>query len=204
MGLFDIFKQVSPIARVELQFQEDFETTSTVAVLVEGRIPSGMEIWIWDLYYAKTLYNIGRCEAAEGVKAHLERWASKWVTPFWSGLPAPAEAFTLDSDLTLSAKSTPRAETYTVDVVPGRKGWPVIQTHLPSQPFKNRAAYSTLAFAQHLIALDQDHFGLELPLHVLAMRKYYADVKPYTALTSVLGAPTHAIQSAMQFMGDYG
>lgn len=203
MGLFDLLKpSASTLAKVSIQFPDNFETSSEVSLLTEGRIPSGMEIWIWDLYYAKTLFNLGRSEAAEGMKAQLEMWAEEWVTVLMSGLPLPTEALVLDPDLILSANSIPRAEAYRIDVIPGKSDWPMILTYLPSQGFQNRAAYSVLAFAQHLINLDRLHFGREFPVHVLAMRKYYSDVKPYSQLASVLGAPTHAINSAMELFKD--
>lgn len=205
MGLFDLFKpSASTLAKVSIQFPDNFETSSEVSLLTEGKITPGMEVWIWDLYYAKTLFNLGRSETAEGMKTQLEMWAEEWVTVLMSGLPLPTEALVLDPDLILSANSIPRAETYRIDVILGDRDWPMIQTYLPSQGFQNRDAYSVLAFAQHLINLDPLRFGREFPVHVLAMRKYYSDVKPYSQLASVLGAPTHAINSAMELFKDLG
>lgn len=203
MGLFGLFKpSAATVARVNIDFPGDFETSSVVSVVVQGRIPVGMEIWIWDLYYAKTLFNLGRCEGAEGVKTQLETWAEEWVTVLMSGLPMPPELLILDQDLVLSSTSISRAEVYRIDVMAREKEWPLIQTHLPSQGFQNRAAYSVLAFAQYLIDRDRTQFAREFPLHVLAMRKFYSEVKPYTQLASVLGAPTHAINSAMALFKD--
>lgn len=203
MGIFDLFKPSAfTIARVSIQFPDDFETSSSVAILVEGTIPHGMEIWVWDLYYAKTLFNLGRCKVADGMKAQLESWAEEWVTVLMSGLPLPPEAFMLDSDLVLSAKPISRAEAYGIDVLARDRSWPTIQTHLPSRAFQNRTAYSALALAQYLIDRDRRYFARDLPVHVLAMRNYYSDVKPYTQFASILGAPTQAINSALELFKD--
>ena len=203
MGLFGLFKpSASLVARVSIQFPDDFETSSTVSILVEGTIPHGMEIWVWDLYYAKTLFNLGRCEVADGMKTQLEAWAQESATVLMLGLPLPPEAFVLDPDLVLSLKPISRAETYGIDVLARDGGWPMIQTSLPFRGFQNRAAYSALALAQYLIDRDRPQFAWELSAHVVAMRKYYSDVKPYTQLASVLGAPTQAVNSALKFFKD--
>lgn len=148
-----------------------------------------------------TLFNLGRCEGAEGVKTQLETCAEEWVTVLMSGLPMPPQLLVLDPDLVLSSTPIPRAEVYRIDVLAGNE-WPLIQTHLPSQGFQNRAAYSVLAFAQYLIDRDPTQFAREFPMHVLAMRKFYAEVKPYTQLGSVLGAPTHATNFAIELFKD--
>lgn len=203
MGLFDLFKpSLSTAARVDIQFPDDFETSSRVSILIEGAIPNGIEIWIWDLYYAKTLFNLGRCEATERLKSQLETWAEERVTIHMSGLPLPPEALVLDPDLVLSTKPFARAETYRIDVLAHDRNWPTIQTHLPSGGFQNRTAYSVLAFAQYFIDRDRQHFAREFPVHVLTMRKYYSEVNPYTKLASVLGAPTHAINTTLQLFKD--
>ena len=202
MRLFGLFKP-SPktIATVRIAFPHDFESSSVVSLLVEGRLPAGMEIWIWDLYYAKTLFNLTRCQAAEGLKAQLEAFAQERVAVMASGLPVSPELTVLDPDLVLSSTPTAHAETYRVEVTRG-KDWPLIQTHLPTQGFQNRAAYSVLAFAQYLINRDRTMFAREFPVHVLAMRQYYLEVQPYDQLRSVLGAPIHAIKSATSFFKD--
>ena len=81
MGLLDLFKpSASTTARVDIQFPDDFEMSLKVSIRIEGAIPNGTEIWVWDLYYAKTLFNLGHCEAADGLKSQLEAWAEDRVT----------------------------------------------------------------------------------------------------------------------------
>ncbi len=198
--MFNIFKKhVTPEAQVFIQFPENFESTSAVSVRVEGSLPKGFETWIWDLYYAKTLYNLSKNAISNGLKEQLESWAEQWVSLLLSGLPLPKEALFLDSEINLiSYKQGSENEEYRIDIIETKDEWPTIQTHLPINGFQNRAAYSVLALAQFLINSDSTYFGRELPIHLLAMKQFYADTKPYTSIKSVLEAPVYAVNSAMK------
>jgi hypothetical protein len=66
MGLFGRSKPSAPLARVRIMFPDDFEANSSVSVIIEGTIPPDMEMWVWDLFYAKTLYTLGQCESLSG------------------------------------------------------------------------------------------------------------------------------------------
>ena len=58
--MFNIFKKkATPVSQITIQFPIDFESTSVVSVCEKGTFPKGYENWIWDLYYAKMLYNLG-------------------------------------------------------------------------------------------------------------------------------------------------
>ena len=198
--MFNIFKkQVTPIAQVFIQFPEEFESTSAVSVRVEGLFPKGFETWIWDLYYAKTLYNLGKNAISNGPKEQLENWAEQWIIPLLSGLPLPQEAMVLDTEINLVGyKHGAENEEYRIDIIETEYEWPTIQTYLPNNGFKNRAAYSVLALAQLLINNENTYFARELPIHLLAMKQFYADEKPYTSIRSVLEAPVYAINSEMK------
>ena len=61
--MFDYFKKTTiPQAQVLIQVPSNFESTLIVSVEEEGPMPNGFENRIWDLYYAKTLYNLGEMQ----------------------------------------------------------------------------------------------------------------------------------------------
>ncbi len=170
-----------------------------MSVHVKGLLPKGFENWIWDLYYAKTLYNLSKNAISNGLKVQLENWAEQWAAPLLSGLPLPQEALVLDSEINLvDYKHGSKNEEYRIDIIEIEDEWPTIQTYLPNNGFQNRAAYSVLAFAQFLINRDSTYFARELPIHLLAMKQSYSDAKPYTSIKSVLEAPVYAVNSAMK------
>jgi len=206
MGIFNIFKkQTTPIAQVFIQFPEDFESTSAVSVCVEGLLPKGIENWIWDLYYAKMLYNLGKNEISNGLKEQLENWAEQWTAILLSGLSLPQEALVLDSEINLiDYKLGSESEEYRIDIIETKNEWPTIQTYLPNNGFQNRAAYSVLAFAQYLINRDSAYFARELPIHLLALKRFYTDHKPYSSMRSVVEAPTYAVNAAMKAFEELG
>ncbi len=198
--MFNFFKKkLVPNAQILIQFPSEFESTSLVSVIVEGLIPKGFENWIWDLYYAKTLYNLGKNAISNGLKEQMESWAEQWAELLLSGLPLPQEALNLDPELRLiDDKLDDDCEEYIIDILEPDGKWPIIQTYLPNNGFQNRAAYSVLALSQHLINKDKEYFARELPIHLMAMKRFYSDVKPYTAMRSVVEAPTQAVNSALE------
>jgi hypothetical protein len=198
--MFNIFKkEATPVTQITIQFPIDFESTSVVSVCEKGTFPKSYENWIWDLYYAKMLYSLGENAISDGLKEQLENWADHWVGPLLSGLPLPQEALILDYDLKLVGDTLiGEPEEYRIDIIESNDGWPTIQTYLPKNGFQNRAAYSVLAFAQYLIDMDKNYFARELPIHLIAMKRFYTDTKPFTSIRSVLEAPTYAVNSALK------
>ena len=199
--MFDYFKKTTiPQAQVLIQFPSNFESTLIVSVQEEGPMPIGFENWIWDLYYAKTLYNLGENAISNGLKEQMEEWAEQWAGALLSPLPLPEEALILDLDLTLlDKKLNGEYEEYRVEIIKSNREWPTIQTYLPNKGFQNRVAYSVLALAQYLINKDKKHnFSRELSIHLLALKRFYANHKPYTSMRSVIEAPTFAVNAAME------
>ena len=199
--MFDLFKKTSvPKVKVLIQFPSNFESTSIVSVQEEGPMPNGFENWIWDLYYAKTLYNLGENAISNGLKEQMEGWAEQWAGALLSPLPLPEEALILDLDLTLIDKNLDgEYEEYRIEIVDSNSAWPTIQTYLPNKGFQNRAAYSVLALAQYLINKDKPRvFAPELSIHLLALKRFYANHNPYTSIKSVIEAPTFAVNAAME------
>jgi hypothetical protein len=192
-------KQAKSQAQVFVQFPEDFESTSVVSLGVEGSLPKGFENWIWDLYYAKTLYNLSKNAISYGLKEQLESWAEQWASSLLSGLPLPPEALVLDSEINIVGyKLGSENEEYRIDIIETQNEWPLIQTYLPNDGFLNRTAYSVLALAQFLINQDNTYFARELSIHILAMKRFYAVEGPYTSIGSVVDAPVYAVNSAMK------
>jgi hypothetical protein len=198
MRLFSRSKPSAPLARVSIQFPNDFETNSSVSVIIEGVIPPQMEAWVWDLFYAKTLYTLGRCGVADGMKGSLESWATRAF--LLTAAPLQDERIMFDPEMILSRTPLPSKEVYQIDVLPGKRGWPTILTHLPGGGFQNRHAYSVLALGQYLVDALGHNFTCELAANILEMQKYYADVAPYSKLSSLMGAPTHAISAALELI----
>ncbi len=64
-------------------------------------------------------------------------------------------------------------------------------------------AASTIALAQYFQARNAN-FARELPIHVLAMRKFYEDERPASDQESLMEAPLFALNKAMKFFQEMG
>ena len=206
MGLLDRFrKRKQVLSRVEIAFPSDFESSWLVSVVEEPPLPEDFNNWVWDLFYAKTLYELGINPISQGLRAQLEAWAEQWVIPCFGAIPLPPEGLTVDDDLRLvSSRLETGSEAYVLEVISGKpslrnpKGWPLIQSYLPSRGYQNRMASAVLALAQHLLARDEEAFGRMLPIHILAMRKYYREVEAHDKLRAVPAAPVFAVNTEME------
>ena len=207
MSIFGkLFKdRETSIAQIRIAFPDDFENSWAASVVAKPEVRKGMENWIWDLYYAKTLYGLGKCPFSEGLQEELETWATKWAAVLLGELPLPPlEMLAIDENLVLGELSA-AAEDYVIDVVSGNrrvKDWELIQTHLPKGGHKNRMAFSVLALTHYYFANDNAQFTRALPIHILAMHSYYREKANYDKLISVLGAPVFAVDKEMRFRED--
>jgi hypothetical protein len=208
LGLLGMFGDSGKaVARISFGFRPDFETTYRVSVSEKGAFPEGFENWIWDLFYAKTLYTAGKNTISDGMKSQLENWAEEHVVVLLlPGFPVPKKVFcTLDQDLEIThSEHGGDEEVYELIIIqsgPTRrnpKAWPTIETRLPRRGFQNRFASAVLVLAQHLMAKN-DCFTRMLPLHILSVKRFYSERWNYNSIRSVVGAPVFAIEKEMDW-----
>ncbi len=203
--VFGLFSKKEKLITYKFEFDLNFESNAVVAVIEDGYLEEIHYAWIWDLYYAKTLYTLGNNEISNGLKNHVETWAE----PLASGLGFPIEAseemglLILDKDLKLSktALRTKSQDEYILEVHQRQKDWPHIQTFQSTTGYQNRFAYSVMVLGQHFINKSR-YFAKEIPIHILSMRKYFNDMRPFTDMRSTIEAPTFAIKDSMELYGE--
>lgn len=135
------------------------------------------------------------------MKKHVENWAE----PLAARLSFPIEAskemglLNLDKDLKLS-KTPLKAKShdvYTLNVYQKQNDWPYIQTYQSVTGYQNRFANSVIVLGQHFMNKSR-FFAREVPIHILSMRKYFNDTRPYTDLKSTIGAPAFALNESAE------
>jgi hypothetical protein len=207
MGFFGLFGTSGKVvASVGFGFRPDFEATYRVSVSEKGIVPEGFENWIWDLFYAKALYTIGKSQIADRIKSQLETWAEEHAPVLLSGFPVPTNFFwTLDPDLEITHSGhgvdEEVCELVIIERGPSRrnpKAWPTIETRFPRRGFQNRYASAVLGLAQHLMA-GNAYFTWMLSFHILSMKQFYNERQGYSRIRSVVDAPVFAIQKEMDW-----
>ena len=200
-----IFSKKEKVITYKFEFDSDFEINSVVSLIEEGSLEEGFKVWVWDLYYAKTLYVLSNNEISKVLKKTIEKWAE----PVISGIGFPPEIgnemglLVLDKDLQLTKKAlgTKNKDVYLLEVFQKGNNWPYIQTYQPTKGYQNRLACSVIALGQHFIN-ESKNIAKEMSLHVLSMKKYYHETNPFTSIRSTIGAPSFAIKESMEFFNE--
>lgn len=164
---------------------------------MEGEIPDARHAWIWSLYYAKVLYELGSTSAGLGLKGLLEAWAMATATVRSSTRAPLAAPYPIDPNLKLVGQSSRGWVVFQVDVSNGTDGWPVIVTRRTSKGIEDLAASSVVALGQSLIKIGWEDADYELALCVLGMQQFYAEA-PVTDPRSLIEAPRAGIKTAFK------
>lgn len=179
----------------------DLVTPPCARVQLEGdALPEYGQVWIWDMFYARTAHALAGSEALRQLREDLEVWgvnlSSKLFQPFdhvrSKGHLVLHKGFSVEEgmrdadtrirlDVSIEAKAMPRMELCAGEFLT-----------------KEQRAAAVTALAQYFIDRNE-LFAKELPLHILAFRKFYGDVAPEDDPSSVEDAPMFAIQKALEY-----
>jgi hypothetical protein len=167
-------------------------------VTAEGELPEYGQIWIWDMLYAQIMNALADVPEAGELREELELWAvnmsSKIFQPF-DHIRSKGH-LSLNPTLTLGTVTGPaRIARVRVEGVVG--DLPTVRVDADDLPAAMQARL-VLALAQHFIDANE-LFAKELPIHILAFRKYYADVRTPESPESVEEAPLFAIRKALEY-----
>ncbi len=181
-------------------FPHQADTPLPVSVTERDELAEHEQVWIWDLYYAKTLHALGDSREAADLKESLDGWAvqmaSKAFLPMYK--IEQAGLHRLHPEFRLVADTAFDAQVYRIEVSRPEGEWPVIHTADPDPVDPRRKAFAVIALAQYFF-LKNKLFRREVALHVLAFRKYYLDGLPHTAPLSMVEAPLFAVNKALEF-----
>jgi hypothetical protein len=188
----------------------DSPRTQRVSVQTDGELPEYGQVWVWDMLYAQQLFALADHPLAGELRELLELWAvnmsSKVFQP-WDHIRLKGH-LRLSKDLELvRPESMPTADPETVqevvlEIEGTADGLPRIRVSPDILPAETRF-WLVLALAQYFIA-NNDLFGRELPIHLLAFRKYHADINLPETAAAAEEAPFYAIQKAMEYFQSAG
>ncbi len=197
--MLGLFKRRDLLSRIEIRVPDTFEEVQRVSVVPSARLEDVYVAVVWAFYYAKVLFNLGECPAAEGMKAQLEAWAEHCAIPATGGLPLFPDMKVIDPDITLAAIDAGElTEDYVLDVLAEKGGPAVIKTKIPARGHQNRMAVTVIAVAQYFIDEYDDSTCGDIALYTLFMRKHYAALAPYKSMKSIAAVPTAAIKDVLQ------
>lgn len=185
---------------IKVQFAPDYPDDARAKLTSEGdTLPEYGQVWIWDMVYAQTLHALAGTELAHTLREDLELWginmSSKVFQPIdhirSKGHLNLRSGFSLDESLSEDAVLSYRIRGEADEM-------PQVETEVFADLSPARRAAGVLALGQFFIN-QNDLFAKELPLHILAFRKFYGDIASESDPESVNDGPMFAIQKALQY-----
>lgn len=178
----------------------DHPRTAEAAVEARGELPEYGQVWVWDMLYARIMHSLAGRPEADELRERLELWAvnmsSKIYQPYEH---VRAKGHTrIDEHLRLTEAPPPRALAFEVQVSGGAEELPAVEVLVPEGAEARHRAAVAVALGQYFIEHNK-LFAKELPLHVLAFRKYYTDLRGPEEEASLEEAPLYAIQKALEY-----
>lgn len=163
-------------------------------------LPEYGQVWIWDMFYAQTAHALAGTPALEALREDLELWgvnmSSKIFQPF-EHIRSKGH-LNLRADFELVEAANTHGPSLELEVLARPKEMPQVRMRAGEDLEPQQRAGAVIALGQYFIN-QNELFAKELPLHVLAFRKFYADVAPPEASSSVEDAPMFAIQKALEY-----
>jgi len=179
-----------------------------VAIAVEGDLPEYGQVWVWDMLYAQQLFAMGEAPLADDLKETLELWAVNMSSKVFQPLDHVRSKghLRLSDQLELADAAPGKARAGDQEIILRVEGaggaLPSIRVSPDILPAEARY-WLVLAVAQYFIDWNP-MFARELPIHVLAFRKYHADVNLPQAPAAAEEAPFYAIQKALEYFQSAG
>jgi hypothetical protein len=187
------------VVTFKLTLPQDLSTDPVIAVEEIGDLPEYGQVWVWDMLLAQMLFELGGDVAAEELKEILDLWAVNMS----SKIHQPYEHIrskghtVIHKELSVGEVAHP-GQQITMEVTGSAQEMPTVTVHYPDSLSAREKAMAVIALAQYFIDRNE-LFAKELPIHVLAFRKYYSDVRTHTEAESVEEAPLFAIQKALEY-----
>ncbi|TVP83422.1 MAG: hypothetical protein EA347_12610 [Thioalkalivibrio sp.] len=188
----------------------DAPETQRVSIREEGELPEYGQVWVWDMLYAQQLYALADNPLAGELRELLELWAvnmsSKVFQP-WDHIRLKGH-LRLSDDLELlrpesaADEGSEPIQEVVLEVEGAAEELPRIRLSPDILPAETRF-WLVLALAQYFVSTN-DLFARELPIHLLAFRKYHADINLPETAEAAEEAPFYAIQKAMEYFQSAG
>ncbi|OBS10976.1 hypothetical protein [Acidihalobacter prosperus] len=185
---------------ISVRFAPGFPDDARAGLRAEGDVlPEYGQVWIWDMAYAQTLHALAGSEAARSLREDLELWGINMSSKVFQPMDHIRAKGHLNLRQGFALDDTLASESVLAYRITGAAGeLPKVEIEAAADLDPQARAAAVLALGQFFIE-QNDLFAKELPLHVLAFRKFYGDVAPESDPSSVEDAPMFAIQKALEY-----
>ncbi|MFP4130559.1 MAG: hypothetical protein ACOC48_01840 [Thiohalospira sp.] len=170
-----------------------------VRLEIPDDLPEHEEIWVWDLLFAATLHE---CHGEAGVAEWQEDRAT-WAVNMAGKVFLPPEEISADGrirfgEVTVETGTVEDTDPVEIELVHEGSALPGLRARWPDDLPVGRRLQAVDALGQFF--MDRNRLFLrELPLHLLAMQKFYQEERSAADPESVGEAPVYALNKAMEY-----
>lgn len=160
-------------------------------------LPEYGQIWVWDLLYSQIANRLGQKPVLAGLREDLEMWAVNYSSKIFYPYRVARAKGLLDIKEGLQiVPSLSTTHSVRLEVTIENESMPTVfvQEDLSDES----SVMAVLALAQFFID-SNELFAKELPLHILAFRKFYEDIASPSMSLPVQDAPLFALDKAMKY-----
>lgn len=188
--------------KISILFPGENSPQNHAAVRMEGdALPEYGQVWVWDMFYAQIAHGLAGSETLHALREDLELWgvnmSSKIFQPF-EHIRSKGHLNLKPGFSLLNEFGEDAASKLVLEVVAAPKQMPKVRVAEGEDLDPELRAAAVVALGQYFI--DQNElFAKELPLHILAFRKFYGDVAGPEESSSMEDAPLFAIQKALEY-----
>jgi len=189
------------VSEIRIAFEASGVGARRLQVLEQPVLAEHEQIWVWGLCYALCLYHLGDEAAGRQLRETLDGWAVQMASKMFLPLAKIHQAglLVIDPDVSVTDRRDLAVEDGCVlrtRAVPGRD-WPGIELETPDALSDRRRSDLVLGLAQYYL-LQNKLFLKELPVHLLAYRKFYTDHMVTTDPASIEQAPLFALNKSLE------
>ena len=185
---------------ISIGFNDSIELQKNIMVSMEMPIQENEHIWIWDHYFAYALNLISEDDESIELMDMLTGWSQSFASNMASSFEELSEnnLLNLSQNINIVSDMENCSQLYFIETSSQEGYWPNVHIKIAEDTTPADVRDSVIALAEFFL-MNNRHFYRELPLHMLAMRKFYRDELPYNDETSIKQAPAFAFDTAFNF-----
>jgi hypothetical protein len=189
--------------QIILGFPDAFAKSSPrkISCQLIGNLPEHQQIFIFDLFYAKTLHQLSESQAT-ALREDLDAWAVQFSSKVFLPMEKIVQSGLdrIDATLTLVVPEIQYdAAQITLEAECPDNDWAVLKNIQKSADASEAMQADAVKGLAQYFFIDNKLFRRELAIHILAMRKYYQEGLPASVPESMLEAPLYALHKAMAY-----
>ncbi len=188
------------MSTIAIGFNDKFEKSSQVTVQLSEALQEHEPIWVWDHFFSFVMHRLSTQVEAENLLNILSEWATAFANKMYAPINElhAEKALVIDPKLQLLPELSDTDEIFWIEVTDIPESWPGVNVKVADKLNPKRLAFAVIALAQYFLKTNTSFFR-ELPMHILAMRKFYLDEIPYSDQDSIAEAPAFAFNTALKF-----